>query len=56
MRVIDCECGAVVQAANDDDLVARVREHLESDHADSDLDDDAVRKLVSERAYTATDS
>ena len=56
MRVIDCECGAVVQAANDDDLAARVRDHMESDHPGSDIDDDAVRKLVSERAYTATDS
>lgn len=57
MRVIDCECGAVVQAANDDDLVARWREHMEHEHPDSGRDDeDTVRKLVSERAYTATDS
>jgi predicted small metal-binding protein len=56
MRVIDCECGAVVQAANDDDLVRRVREHLESDHPDSDASEDAARRLVSQGAYTATDS
>ena len=56
MRVIDCECGEVVSAANDDDLVRRVREHLESDHPDSDSSDEAARRLVSERAYTATDS
>ena len=56
MRVIDCECGEVVNAANDDDLVQRVREHLESDHPDSDSSDEAARRLVSERAYTATDS
>jgi len=56
MRVIDCECGEVVQAANDDDLVPRVREHLESDHPEADSSDGAARRLVSERAYTATDS
>jgi len=56
MRVIDCECGEVVQAANDDDLVQRVREHLASDHPDADASDEAARRLVSERAYTATDS
>ena len=56
MRVIDCECGDVIGAANDDDLVARVREHLEHDHPDSDRAEETVRKLVSERAYTATDS
>ncbi len=56
MRVIDCECGAVVQAANDDDLARRVRDHMESDHPDSEVDDEAVRKLIAERAYSATDA
>jgi predicted small metal-binding protein len=56
MRVIDCECGAVVQAGNDDDLARRVREHMESDHPESDTSEEAARRLVSERAYTATDS
>jgi hypothetical protein len=56
MRVIDCECGAVVQAANDDDLRRRMRDHLDEDHPDMDLDDAAIEKLVAERAYSATDS
>ncbi len=56
MQVIDCECGAVVQAANDDELVARMRDHLDEDHPDSGLDDEAIRRMVSERAYAATDS
>lgn len=56
MRVIDCDCGEVVQAANDDDLARRMSEHLESDHPDADASDEATRRLVSERAYTATDS
>ncbi len=56
MRVIDCECGHTLQAANDDDLSRVVREHLESDHADQDVSDDHLRELIRERAYSATDS
>lgn len=56
MRVIDCECGAVVQAANDDELVGQVRAHVEEEHPDMDLDEEAARKMVADRAYTATDA
>ncbi len=56
MRVIDCDCGATLQAANDDELAASVREHLQSDHPDMQLDDDEVRKFVASKAYSAMDS
>jgi predicted small metal-binding protein len=56
MRVIDCDCGVTLQAANDDELAASVREHLQSDHPDMQLDDDEVRELVASKAYSATDS
>ena len=56
MRVIDCECGAVVQAANDDELVRRVRAHVDEEHPDMSLDDEDAERLVAERAYTATDA
>jgi predicted small metal-binding protein len=56
MRVIDCDCGATLQAANDDDLARRVREHVDDAHPDMQLDDQQVQGLVSEKAYTATDS
>jgi hypothetical protein len=56
MRVIDCDCGATLQAANDDDLAARVREHVDQVHPDMELDDQQVQGLVAEKAYTATDS
>jgi predicted small metal-binding protein len=56
MRVIDCECGAIVQAANDEELVGRVRAHVEEEHPDMALDDEGLKDLVSERAYTATDA
>jgi predicted small metal-binding protein len=55
VRVIDCDCGQTLQAANDEDLEKRVREHYEADHPGEDLSDDDLRQLV-ERAYTATDS
>ena len=56
MRVIDCECGHTLQAANDDDLVRVAKEHVDSDHSDMDMSEADVRNLVEERAYTATDS
>ncbi len=56
MRVIDCDCGVTLSAANDDELVASVLEHVKSDHPDMQLDDDGARELVAKRAYSATDS
>ena len=56
MRVIDCECGKTLQAANDDDLADAVREHIAEDHPDMDLSDDQVREMVSAQAYDAQDS
>lgn len=56
MRVLDCDCGAVIQAANDDELARRVREHAIEEHSDTEMDDEAASKLVTEKAYTATDS
>lgn len=31
-KVINCECGQVVRAETDDELVERVEQHVESDH------------------------
>ena len=56
MRLLDCDCGATLQAANDDDLAQRVREHVDQDHPDMGLSDDQVRELIAEKAYSATDS
>jgi predicted small metal-binding protein len=33
-RQVKCECGYVVRGANDDEVVAKTREHLRSDHPD----------------------
>ena len=56
MRVIDCECGHTLQAANDDDLVNVTREHVNEVHPDMKLDDDGLRAFVAEKAYDATDA
>ena len=56
MRVIECnECGDMVSAATDEELVARLSEHLASEH-DERPDVDEVADLVHEQAYDATDS
>jgi len=56
MRVLDCDCGQTLQAANDDDLATQVREHADEAHPDMQLSDDGARQLVADRAYDASDS
>lgn len=56
MRVIDCDCGKTLQAANDEDLLGAVREHVAQDHPDMELSDDEAREMVSSQAYDAEDS
>jgi hypothetical protein len=33
-KIINCECGQVIRAADDDDLVAQVDDHIKIDHPD----------------------
>lgn len=57
MRVIDCnECGATIKAADDDDLVAELREHMKAEHSDVEWDSEGADELVQEQAYDASDS
>jgi predicted small metal-binding protein len=56
MRVLDCDCGMTLQAANDDDLATQVRQHVDESHPDMTLSDEQARELVSNRAYEASDS
>jgi predicted small metal-binding protein len=59
MRVLDCECGQTVQAANDDELRAELAAHLREQHpaeGQPQPGDDELRGLVQQRAYDATDS
>jgi hypothetical protein len=54
MRVIDLDTGDTLQAANDDDLVQAVKRSYEE--RGSAIDDADAARLVSERAYDATDA
>ena len=56
MRVLDCDCGKTLQAANDEDLAVQVRDHVDESHPDMALSDEQARELVADRAYEATDS
>ena len=54
MRVIDLDTGETLQAANDDELARLVQRHY--DELGKAISEDEARRLVSQRAYDATDS
>jgi hypothetical protein len=56
MRVLDCDCGKTLQAANDDDLATQVQAHADAEHPDMLLNEEQARQLVADRAYEASDS
>jgi predicted small metal-binding protein len=57
MRVIECNiCGEPLSAANDEELLRRVRTHMESEHPSEGLDESAARAMIGEQAYTASDN
>jgi predicted small metal-binding protein len=56
MRIIDCECGQTLQAANNEDLAVVVRGHIAEEHPEMQMSDDQVREFVSAQAYDAEDS
>jgi predicted small metal-binding protein len=58
MQVLECAfCGETLSAANDDELRACVVRHVEAKHPDQDeFDEETASEMVSEKAYSATDS
>ena len=56
MRVIDCQCGTTIAAANDDELARRIRAHMEEDHPGEELSEEELDDLVARRAYDASDA
>ena len=56
MRVIDCECGTTIKAANDHELETQVRAHVEQEHPDTEMSDDDIQALIARRAYEASDA
>ena len=54
--MIECdECGETLSAANDEELVRRLGEHLSQEHG-RQLDEDGLAELMAEEAYDAMDS
>lgn len=51
MRALDCACGQHLEAANDEELLQRAREHVDRDHPDMGLSEEQVRGIVAEGAY-----
>lgn len=57
MRMLECNiCGEPLAAANDDELLRRLADHMESEHPDAEFDDARERELIANEAYDATDS
>ena len=56
MRVVECDvCGEPISAADDEELVGRLTDHLDKEH-DGAPDEDEVRQTIDREAYDAVDS
>ncbi len=57
MRVVECNlCGEPLAAANDEELLRRMQHHVESEHAESEWDEESARQTIAVEAYDASDS
>jgi predicted small metal-binding protein len=57
MRVMECNiCGETLAAANDEELLARLRQHMESEHPSTSFDEAQAREMIANEAYDATDN
>ena len=56
-RVIECNiCGEPLAAANDEELLARLRSRMESVHPEVNFDENQARRVIADEAYEAADS
>jgi predicted small metal-binding protein len=51
MRALDCDCGQHLEAADDEKLFDKAKEHVNRDHPEMQLGDEQVREIVAEKAY-----
>ena len=51
MRALDCDCGRHLEAANDQKLFDKAKEHLNRDHPEMRLSAERVREIVAQKAY-----
>ena len=57
MRVVECNiCGETLSAATDEELLRRVRAHMEEEHPSVAFDEAATREMIANEAYDASDS
>jgi predicted small metal-binding protein len=57
MRVLECNvCGETLAGANDEELLRRLRAHLESEHPSIAHDEAEARETIAREAYDASDS
>jgi len=55
MVAIDCGCGHHMEAANVDELFTHVRKHVDLNHSDLGLTDQAIRDMIRSKSYPADD-
>jgi predicted small metal-binding protein len=57
MRVLECNiCGEPLAAANDDELLRRLRDHFGSEHSTASYEEEQARATIVREAYDASDS
>ena len=57
MRVVECNiCGEALSGTTDDELLRRVRVHMENEHPSVAFDEAATRETITNEAYDASDS
>jgi predicted small metal-binding protein len=57
MRVVECNiCGEALSGATDDELLRRLRAHMEGEHPSVAFEEDAARQMIANEAYDASDS
>jgi hypothetical protein len=54
MRCVDCPCGLVLTAEDDEALYALGRRHADEHHADQGISDDFIRSHIRDHARDAT--
>ena len=51
MRAYECECGQHLEAADDEELLNKVREHVNQVHPDMNLKDEQLHAMIADGAY-----
>jgi predicted small metal-binding protein len=57
MRVVECNtCGETLAGASDEELLRRMRAHVEAEHPEAGFDEAQARETIASEAYDASDS